>query len=211
MADTKLTSLTELAATPADNDMLYIVDVSDTSDDAAGSSRKIQAKRLAKTDGNAANITGGGTIALAGYTLTAPATGTMALRADMPIQTIPLSLGESFPPTNTGTTSTYQSVLWVFLNGAAVPSSLKVYLYVRLRRTAYGAGTAYAQLYNETDSSAVSGSELTTTSDSYTWVVSGDLRAALASGLKRYALQVKNSEGGETNAFVSSAQLVITP
>lgn len=83
MADTKLTDLTELAAQPAVGDWLYIVDVSNTSDDASGSSRKILAKYFAATDGNASGvtITGGGTIALAGYTLTAPATGTVVLTA----------------------------------------------------------------------------------------------------------------------------------
>ncbi len=83
MADTKLTDLTELAAQPAVGDWLYIVDVSNTSDDASGSSRKILAKYFAATDGNASGvtITGGGTIALAGYTLTAPGTGTVVLTA----------------------------------------------------------------------------------------------------------------------------------
>lgn len=41
MADTKLTALTELNETPASGDWLYIVDVSDTTDGANGSSRKI--------------------------------------------------------------------------------------------------------------------------------------------------------------------------
>lgn len=77
MADTKLTDLTELAATPATGDFLYIVDVSNTTDDAAGSSRKIQAKYFARDDGNGATVTGGGTLALAGYTATVPATGTL--------------------------------------------------------------------------------------------------------------------------------------
>jgi hypothetical protein len=43
MTDKRATDLTELTAV-ADNDLLYVVDVSDTADSAAGSSRKIQAK-----------------------------------------------------------------------------------------------------------------------------------------------------------------------
>jgi hypothetical protein len=45
MADTKLTALTELTA-PALDDWLYTVDKSDTTDDAAGSSRKVLASTL---------------------------------------------------------------------------------------------------------------------------------------------------------------------
>lgn len=46
MADAKLTALTEVSV-PAIDDLLYIVDVSDTTDDAAGSSRKVTISRLA--------------------------------------------------------------------------------------------------------------------------------------------------------------------
>jgi hypothetical protein len=46
MADSKLTGLTELSA-PALGDWLYQVDISDTTDDAAGSSRKLTNERLA--------------------------------------------------------------------------------------------------------------------------------------------------------------------
>ena len=45
MADTKLTGLTEIS-TLAIDDQLYIVDKSDTTDDAAGSSRRVQVDRL---------------------------------------------------------------------------------------------------------------------------------------------------------------------
>jgi len=46
MADTKITSLTELNATPASGDTLYIVDVSDTTDGATGTSKKITRTNL---------------------------------------------------------------------------------------------------------------------------------------------------------------------
>lgn len=45
MADTKLSALTEVS-TLAIGDLLYLVDVSDTTDDAAGSSRKVQLDRV---------------------------------------------------------------------------------------------------------------------------------------------------------------------
>jgi hypothetical protein len=41
LSDRKITDLTELT-TPADGDFLYVVDVSDTTDSSAGSSKKIQ-------------------------------------------------------------------------------------------------------------------------------------------------------------------------
>lgn len=47
MADAKLTAKTELT-TPANDDWLYIVDKSDTTDDAAGSSKKIKVSSLLK-------------------------------------------------------------------------------------------------------------------------------------------------------------------
>lgn len=52
MADSKLTALTETSV-PATDDVLYTVDVSDTTDDAAGSSRKLTLSRLLGLAGNA--------------------------------------------------------------------------------------------------------------------------------------------------------------
>lgn len=206
MADTKLTSLTELAATPADGDMLYVVDVSDTTDDAAGSSRKIQAKRWVKSDGNSTQVTGGGTIALGGYTLTVPATGTAATRADMLIQSINVCDGVTGDATSYANKETSSGT---YLNGAAIPSSLKVYLYCHMINS--GASTGSIELYNDTDGASVSGSELTSTSTTGEWKASGDIRSALASGLKRYTVRVKNSVGGATMLTTSKVQLVITP
>ena len=81
MADTKIAALGSLAAQPASNDLLAIVDVSDTTQAASGSTKKIAAAYFAQTAGSVALLTGGGTIALGGYTLTVPATGTVALLA----------------------------------------------------------------------------------------------------------------------------------
>jgi len=69
MAVETVDALTELAS-PATNDEIGIWDVS------AGQFKKIQVANLI-----GATITGGGTIALGGYTLTVPATGTAALLA----------------------------------------------------------------------------------------------------------------------------------
>lgn len=68
MAEYTVDGLGELTS-PAANDEIGIWDVS------AGQFLKIQRSTLV-----GATITGGGTIALGGYTLTAPATGTVALR-----------------------------------------------------------------------------------------------------------------------------------
>lgn len=242
MANTKVTSLTELAATPADDDVLYLVDVSNTADDAAGSSRKLKAKYFAKTAGVEATITGGGTIALAGYTLTVPKTGSALMTSDYTaadvlaklltvdgagsgvdadlldgvnlatiqayalVQNIPIIIEVI---NSNVTTYTATNAGGVYLDGSKVPSTLKVYLYAKMLVSS--AGTGYLQLYNETDSAAVTGGELTTTSTSPTWVTSGDLRTNLASGLKRYNIQYKHSVGGGDFVIGYQALLVITP
>ncbi len=81
MADLKTTQLTALSAAPATNDLLAIVDVSDTTMAASGTNKKIVAAYFANTDGTDAKITGGGTVALGGNTLTVGASGTAILNA----------------------------------------------------------------------------------------------------------------------------------
>lgn len=49
MADQRLTDRSELAAAPADTDLVHIVDVSDTTDNASGTSKKITITNLIKT------------------------------------------------------------------------------------------------------------------------------------------------------------------
>lgn len=80
VADTKVSALGSLSAQPASNDLLPIVDVSDTSQAASGTTKKIVSAYFAQTNGSVATVTGGGTISLGGFTLTVPATGTAALR-----------------------------------------------------------------------------------------------------------------------------------
>lgn len=81
MANTKISALTALGATPASGDLFSIVDVSDTTQAASGSTKKITAAYLAVTDGFVATVTGGGVVSLGGFTITVPATGTVALIA----------------------------------------------------------------------------------------------------------------------------------
>jgi len=74
MADTKNSGLSELTAVAADDDLLYLVDVSDTSMAVTGTSKKNKAKYYLRTNGmantlganidaNNYNFTGGGTVA----------------------------------------------------------------------------------------------------------------------------------------------------
>jgi len=81
MADAKISNLTAVSAQPASDDLIPIVDVSDTFQSISGTTKKIAAAYFAQTQGSVATITGGGTIALGGFTLTVPATGTVALLA----------------------------------------------------------------------------------------------------------------------------------
>ena len=57
MADTKITALTELAATPASNDMFPIVDVSDTSMAATGTNKKLAGARVVFQESGTATVT----------------------------------------------------------------------------------------------------------------------------------------------------------
>lgn len=50
MADSKITALTELAATPASNDWYLVTDVSDTTMDASGTNKKLAATRVVHKD-----------------------------------------------------------------------------------------------------------------------------------------------------------------
>lgn len=56
MTNSKITSLTELNTTPADNDMLIIVDVSDTTMNATGTNKKIAADMFIRTNGTASTL-----------------------------------------------------------------------------------------------------------------------------------------------------------
>lgn len=89
MAVETVTALAELTS-PAANDEIGIWDVS------AGEYKKIQQSNLV-----GATITGGGTVALGGYTLTVPATGTVGLVSSG--TWTPTLVGAGGNPTYTGT------------------------------------------------------------------------------------------------------------
>lgn len=61
MADLKITQLTTLAAIPASGDWLPIVDVSDTTMSAGGTTKKIAASRFVNTNADKTFVTGDGT------------------------------------------------------------------------------------------------------------------------------------------------------
>lgn len=68
MADTKATGLTEHVGPPADDDMLYMADVSDTTMAASGTSKKNQGKNYLRTNGTANTL--GANISANGYNFT---------------------------------------------------------------------------------------------------------------------------------------------
>jgi len=78
MADQRITQLGQKSIKPADDDLLVMVDVDDTTMAASGTNKKITMAFFATTTGDAASITGGGEIVLGGNTLTVAATGSAA-------------------------------------------------------------------------------------------------------------------------------------
>lgn len=58
MANTKITSLDELTATPATNDVIPVVDVSDTTQASSGTTKKLQMHRLMLQNGGSATLQG---------------------------------------------------------------------------------------------------------------------------------------------------------
>ncbi|MBU0975258.1 hypothetical protein KJ918_00510, partial [Patescibacteria group bacterium] len=68
-------------------------------------------------------------------------------------------------------------------------------------------GTGYAQLYNVSDSSAISGSEITTTSGTYDRSRSSDLSANMPIASKNLNTQIRNSSTDTTT--VSSTSLIV--
>ena len=86
MADEKVSGLTEFSGKPDDLDLFCVVDVS------TGISYKLLAKRVVLSDGTAALITGGGTIALAEHPVGDPGRPPTALAIDVEAAD-PIALG----------------------------------------------------------------------------------------------------------------------
>ena len=82
IANVKLTAKTELAETPAIGDLFYVVDVSDTTEDAAGTSKKVTLANLVA--GKASSGANSDITSLAGLTtpLSVPQGGTGAATLD---------------------------------------------------------------------------------------------------------------------------------
>jgi len=72
MPNTKVTSLGDIASTPANNDVYPIVDVSDTSMAGTGTTKKIQAARILHTNGTANTL--GANLSLNNFNLTSGGT-----------------------------------------------------------------------------------------------------------------------------------------
>jgi hypothetical protein len=85
-------------------------------------------------------------------------------------------------------------------------SSTAAYYFEAVMNTS--AGTGYAQLYNASDASAITGSEITTTNAGYTRVRSSQITSGnLPSAAKNLDVQVKNSATNTTS--VADARLII--
>lgn len=82
---TKITELTSLTA-PASGDYVLMVDVSDTSQGAGGTTKKVPMSYFLLSGGDAVLITGGGQVVLAGYTATVAATGTASVEGHTHVQ-----------------------------------------------------------------------------------------------------------------------------
>ena len=95
--------------------MLYIADIT------AGSagSRKLEARYLWRTDGTAAYVSGGGTVALGGYILTAPASGTVVVAdATQTLTGKTIDLGTFGTPVITGGTATGLTLTGAIIDGS---------------------------------------------------------------------------------------------
>lgn len=101
MSDLKITQLTTLAAVPDNADWLPIVDVSDTTMSASGTTKKIAASRFVNTNANKTFVTGDGTEGIL------PAAGTVAVisRANTFTTTQTFTAGAGATPVTINTVS----------------------------------------------------------------------------------------------------------
>jgi len=127
MASKTFDQLTELAAAPSSGDWFALVD------ETAGSTKKLDAKYLVATAGVVTNVTGGGTIALGGFTATIPATGTVALR----------NVANTFTGAQTFSGGTTMDFAAVRYEGSYSAPSNNQSIYI-LQANAGGAGAGYS-------------------------------------------------------------------
>ena len=208
MPTKKITSLTEYDAVPATTDHVVLVDVSDTSQASTGTTKRMNADRFVATDGTQVNTTGGGTIVLGGYTLTVPKTGSVQMIADavktwhypfyLPRHVLSASIPEHIIPyvnstsytTTIGVNSPAVEEMQCVFNVSKIPTNATVKLKVRVQVGA--ASTGSVRIVNSAGTE-VTGSPVTTTSLTYEWVTSGDIKANLTAGEETYRISMKNS------------------
>ncbi len=92
----------------------------------------------------------------------------------------------------------------ITINAADYPGYKSMQFEVNLR-IYQGNGTAYARLLNNSDGTGVSNSEVSTTSENYTWVSSSTF--TLPSSQKTYRMQLKSTTGYE--AGVQNARIKV--
>jgi len=106
-----------------------------------------------------------------------------------------------------GSSHDYSSVesVEVLLDPADFPGYSGMQLEVNIKMSE-DVGTAYARLYNQTDGSAISSSEISTTAEKYTLLTSSSFK--LPSGRKTYRLQIKSTNG--YNIYLQNARLKVS-
>ncbi|MBI3486077.1 hypothetical protein HY025_04010 [Candidatus Daviesbacteria bacterium] len=105
---------------------------------------------------------------------------------------IPLGSGGQIGDRNWNSTGTYQATI--------DPGNYSGYKNMQLEintQMIQSVGQANFRLFNSSDNSAVSGSDISTTSSSYVWITSNSF--TLASGSKTYVLQIQSTQGYNIN------------
>lgn len=139
-------------------------------------------------------------IANAKLILTQSNSGGLAIvRTHLPLHSIPL----------TGTTDSYVSPGGSLTFTPADFSGARfAFYYESILQT--NTGTAYSQLYNSSDTTAISSSEVTTTETAPTRLVSSEITAALPTATKTLTTQLKNSTSGTATATGSWITVIMT-
>lgn len=113
---------------------------------------------------------------------------------------IPLGTGGQIGDKNWNTTGTYQ----VTIDPANYPGYKNMQLEIN-SKMAQSSGQANFRLFNNSDNSALSSSDVSTTSSNYTWVTSGGF--TLTSGSKTYILQIQSTQGYDV--FLQNARIKV--
>jgi hypothetical protein len=224
MADTKLTSLTELGTTPADGDLLYLVDVSDSTDSPQGTAKQVSFDDISEpatthiADKENPHEVTKAQVGLGNVDNTSDATKNSAT-ATLTNKTINASqlVDDSVTRAKMGTAALPPVLITLYENPAGASPGTSYVTVDQSKRTipfdklVVNASAAYfrvtgnngassqtgnIQLINVTDSNtAITGSELAMTATTATEHVSGDILANLPTAAKQIAYQWKISSG----------------